>query len=95
MYHIFCPGARGNKPRTKIYKLGFIAPVTPHTVIPRDRRESRDLSTDLTVKVTKVRRFFDFAGKFFELSCFAQNDMLIGSRTINRKFERTKNGRAP
>ena len=27
--------------------------------------------------------FFDFAGKFVEFSCFAQNDILRGNRAIN------------
>ena len=46
---------------TLFCQIGIYRAVYPSDVILSDRRESKDLRTDLTANVIKMRRFFDFA----------------------------------
>ena len=46
-------------------KIGVYRVVYSSDVILSDRRESKDLRTDLTANVTKMRGFFDFVLRIF------------------------------
>ena len=53
-------------------------------VILSDRRESKDLGTDFTAYVTKVRRFFDSANAPLRMTCVSRSCTGTLNYNLNR-----------